>query len=315
MATQLQQLGQLSCIVADTGDLAAIRRWQPQDATTNPSLLLAAARQPENAAWLAEARAHGAATAGSSSEQLAAACDHLAVRVGSEITALVPGYVSTEVDARLSFDQAATLARARGLIAGYRARGISAERVLIKIAATWEGIAAAAVLEREGIHCNLTLLFNFAQAVAAADGGVTLISPFVGRISDYYKAAQGVSCFRPEQDPGVLSVKAIYNHYKQHGYRTIVMGASFRSAEQVLALAGCDRLTISPALLAELATSELPVIRQLDPAQPQQPAPAPLSESAFRWQLNECPMTCDKLADGIRRFARDQEALELLLQR
>lgn len=315
MATQLQQLGQLSCIVADTGDLAAIRRWQPQDATTNPSLLLAAARQPENAAWLAEARAHGAAIAGSSSEQLAAACDHLAVRVGSEITALVPGYVSTEVDARLSFDQAATLARARGLIAGYRARGISAERVLIKIAATWEGIAAAAVLEREGIHCNLTLLFNFAQAVAAADAGVTLISPFVGRISDYYKAAQGVSCFRPEQDPGVLSVKAIYNHYKQHGYRTIVMGASFRSAEQVLALAGCDRLTISPALLAELATSELPVIRQLDPAQPQQPAPAPLSESAFRWQLNECPMTCDKLADGIRRFARDQEALELLLQR
>ncbi len=315
MATQLQQLGQLSCIVADTGDLAAIRRWQPQDATTNPSLLLAAARQPENAAWLAEARAHGAATAGSSSEQLAAACDHLAVRVGSEITALVPGYVSTEVDARLSFDQAATLARARGLIAGYQARGISAERVLIKIAATWEGIAAAAVLEREGIHCNLTLLFNFAQAVAAADAGVTLISPFVGRISDYYKAAQGVSCFRPEQDPGVLSVKAIYNHYKQHGYRTIVMGASFRSAEQVLALAGCDRLTISPALLAELATSELPVIRQLDPAQPQQPAPAPLSESAFRWQLNECPMTCDKLADGIRRFARDQEALELLLQR
>lgn len=314
MATQLQQLGQLSCIVADTGDLAAIRRWQPQDATTNPSLLLAAARQPENAAWLAEARVYGAASAGSSSAQLAAACDHLAVRVGAEITRLVPGYVSTEVDARLSFDRDATLARARGLIAGYQARGIGPERVLIKIAATWEGIAAAAVLEREGIHCNLTLLFNFAQAVAAADAGVTLISPFVGRISDYYKASQGVSCFRPEQDPGVLSVKAIYNHYKQHGYNTIVMGASFRSAEQVLALAGCDRLTISPALLAELATSELPVMRQLTPTPHQQPAPAPLSESAFRWQLNECPMTCDKLADGIRRFARDQEALELLLQ-
>ncbi len=314
MASQLEQLGQLSCIVADTGDLAAIRRWQPQDATTNPSLLLAAARQPENAAWLADARAYGAATQGSSAQQLAAACDHLAVRVGTEITRLVPGYVSTEVDARLSFDRDATLARARGLIAGYQAQGVNPERVLIKIAATWEGIAAASVLEREGIRCNLTLLFNLAQAMAAADAGATLISPFVGRISDYYKAAQGVTCFRPEQDPGVLSVRAIYNHYKQHGYRTIVMGASFRSTEQVLALAGCDRLTISPVLLAELASSEQTVSRQLEAAQPQQPTPAPLSESTFRWQLNECPMTCDKLADGIRRFARDQEALEQLLQ-
>lgn len=313
MPSQLEQLARLSCIVADTGDLAAIKKWQPQDATTNPSLLLAVARSAEAGPWLAAARAAGKAQGGSSAEQMAAACDHLAVHVGHQITQLVPGYVSTEVDARLSFNRQATIDRAQRLIDSYTALGVGHERVLIKVAATWEGIAAAAELEKRGIHCNLTLLFHFAQAQASADAGVTLISPFVGRITDYYKAQQGVVCFPPEQDPGVLSVRRIYNHYKANGYATIVMGASFRTPEQVLALAGCDRLTISPALLAELATSDLPVEAKLVNSGGNQQRPAPLAESEFRWQLNDCPMTCDKLSDGIRRFARDQEALEALL--
>lgn len=313
MPTQLEQLAQLSCIVADTGDLAAIRRWQPQDATTNPSLLLAVAKSADAGPLLAAAREAGRAVAGSSAQQLAAASDQLAVAVGSEISRLVPGYVSTEVDARLSFDRDATVARAQGLIDRYLAVGVDPTRVLIKIAATWEGIAAARILEQRGIHCNLTLLFHFAQAQACADAGVTLISPFVGRITDYYKAQQGVTCFPPEQDPGVLSVRRIHNHFKRHGYRTIVMGASFRTPEQVLALAGCDRLTISPALLAELASSSLPITAALQPATAVVPPLDAIEEAAFRWQLNDCPMTCDKLSDGIRRFARDQEALELLL--
>ena len=304
---QLEQLRQMTVVVADSGDIDAIRRLQPVDATTNPSLILQAGMQAQYRPLLnAALQQHR--------NDLNAACEQVTVNFGVEILRHIPGRVSTEIDAHLSFDTSASVDSALRIIQRYQAAGIPPERVLIKLAATWQGIQAAAQLEKQGIHCNLTLLFNFAQAVAAADAGVTLISPFVGRISDYYKAAQGITCFRPEQDPGVLSVKAIYNHYKQHGFRTIIMGASFRSAEQVLALAGCDRLTISPALLAELASSELPVMRQLTPTPHQQPAPAPLSESAFRWQLNECPMTCDKLADGIRRFARDQEALELLLQ-
>ena len=308
MTSQLDQLRQHSAVVADTGDIQAIARFAPTDATTNPSLLLKAAALPAYAAHLAAAVA-----AASGDDPLADACDRLAVAIGGEILKLIPGRVSTEVDARLSFDTEATVARARRLVQLYADAGIGSDRLLIKIAATWEGIRAAERLEREGIHCNLTLLFSFAQAVACADAGVFLISPFVGRILDWHLAHGMAPPTTPQDDPGVQSVTRIWQHYKRHGYGTVVMGASFRNTGQVLALAGCDRLTIAPELLAELAQSDALVTRTLSDDGQRLPAPPPLPEPAFRWQHNEDAMATEKLAEGIRKFAVDQRALEALL--
>ncbi|SHE46055.1 transaldolase [Thermomonas hydrothermalis] len=308
MTTPLDQLRQLSTVVADTGDIDAIARFRPIDATTNPSLLLKAARLPAYAEHVAAALA-----AAGGDDPLADACDRLAVAIGAEILKLIPGRVSTEVDARLSFDTEATVARARRLVQLYADAGIGSDRLLIKIAATWEGIRAAERLEREGIHCNLTLLFSFAQAVACADAGVFLISPFVGRILDWHLAQGLPAPATPQEDPGVQSVTRIWHHYKRHGYATVVMGASFRNTGQVLALAGCDRLTIAPELLAALAQGQDRVERVLCDDGQRLPAPAPLPEPVFRWQLNEDAMATEKLAEGIRKFAADQRALEALL--
>lgn len=308
VTSQLDQLRQLSTVVADTGDIDAIAKFAPMDATTNPSLLLKAAALPAYAPLLAAA----VATA-SGEDKVGDACDRLAVAIGGEILELIPGRVSTEVDARLSFDTAATIAKAKRLVALYADAGIGADRLLIKIAATWEGIRAAQTLEREGIHCNLTLLFSFAQAVACAEAGVFLISPFVGRILDWHLANGGTPPVTPQDDPGVQSVTRIWNHYKQHGYQTVVMGASFRNPGQVLALAGCDRLTIAPELLGELAQTGAPVPRALVDAGQRAASPAALEESAFRWQHNEDAMATEKLAEGIRKFAIDQGKLEALL--
>lgn len=303
---KLEQLRAMTEVVADTGDVDAIGRLRPVDATTNPSLLLKAASLPQFADALADIRA--------GSNDPATACDRFAVHVGREVTELVPGWVSTEVDARLSFDTAATVDKARQIIALYDELGVPAQRVLIKIAATWEGIRAAEILEREGISCNLTLLFGFAQAVACADAGVTLISPFVGRILDWHLANTDIVINTPAEDPGVQSVKRIYNHYKRHGYDTIVMGASFRNAGQIEALAGCDRLTISPDLLDSLSadTGDMPRMLSADDIA-MSDKPEHLEEPDFRYDLNEDAMATEKLADGIRRFAADQIKLEALL--
>jgi transaldolase len=314
MTDLLEQLRTHSAVVADTGDIDAIARFRPVDATTNPSLLLKAAALPAYAPLLDAALAD--ARGGSEAARVADASDRLAVAIGGEILRLIPGRVSTEVDARLSFDTEATLAQARRLVARYADAGIDRERLLIKVAATWEGIRAAAQLEREGIHCNLTLLFSFAQAVACADAGVFLISPFVGRILDWHLANGAERPATPQDDPGVQSVARIWQYYKRHGYRTVVMGASFRNTGQVLALAGCDRLTIAPELLAELAQGEGQVRRALHADGATTAPPGAMGETAFRWHHNEDPMASDKLADGIRRFAADQRKLEaLLLQR
>ena len=311
MTSQLEQLRALSAVVADTGDIEAIARFRPLDATTNPSLLLKAAALPAYAPLIDAAIA--GARGNDTDARVADAGDRLAVAIGGEILKLVPGRVSTECDARHSFDTAATLAQARKLVALYEGAGVGRERLLIKIASTWEGIRAAGQLEREGINCNLTLLFSFAQAVACAEAGVHLISPFVGRILDWH-LAQGTSApATPDMDPGVISVKRIWQHYKQHDYATVVMGASFRNTAQVLALAGCDRLTISPELLGALDASEATVPRALiDGGMRRAPATA-LDETGFRWQHNEDAMATEKLADGIRRFAADQVKLERLL--
>jgi len=312
--SKLEQLKTMTDVVADTGDIEAIKRFHPQDATTNPSLLLKAAALPHYASLLDAARDWASAQGGTDREQLANCCDRFAVDVGREILAIVPGRISTEVDARLSFDTDATMERARKLIGMYEAAGIGRERILIKTASTWEGIRAAEQLEREGINCNLTLLFGFSQAAACADAGVFLISPFVGRILDWYKANTDTVIASPADDPGVQSVTRIYNYYKQHGYGTVVMGASFRNAGEIEALAGCDRLTISPALLEELAadTGELP--RRLDPrtARSAEPRCSP-EESAFRYELNADAMATEKLAEGIRNFVADQLRLEKLI--
>ncbi|MHB0776405.1 transaldolase [Halomonas sp. WWR20] len=302
---KLTQLKTMTTVVADTGDLEAIRRFTPTDATTNPSLILQAAQHESRRVRLAELARQ--------STDIDDALDAVAVDVGSEISELVPGYVSTEVSARLSFDTQATLNRAYSLIERYERRGVPRERILIKIASTWEGIRAAERLEREGIRTNLTLLFSFTQARACADAGVTLISPFVGRILDWHKAHDPEADFSGERDPGVRSVRHIYEHYKGHGYRTIVMGASFRNSGEIEALAGCDRLTISPTLLAELAEDEGPLTRQLQPGGAETSAPEPLDESEFRWDMNEDAMATEKLAEGIRKFMADQRKLESLL--
>ncbi|WP_165674719.1 transaldolase [Metapseudomonas otitidis] len=305
MTSKLDQLKQFTTVVADTGDLDAIARLKPVDATTNPSLLLKAAALPRYADLLDQA------VAGSAGD-LGLACDRFGVAVGQEILKVIPGRISTEVDARLSFDTEATLRRAERLVELYDKAGIGRERVLIKIASTWEGIRAAERLERSGIQTNLTLLFNFAQAVACAEAGVFLISPFVGRIYDWYKKTEGRDYVGAE-DPGVQSVSRIYRYYKAHGYETVVMGASFRNLGQIEALAGCDRLTISPDLLQKLAEDDGELARQLraeGTAEPRQT----LDQPTFRWQFNEDAVATEKLAEGIRLFARDQEKLEALLK-
>jgi transaldolase len=308
VTNQLEQLRALSAVVADTGDIEAIARFRPMDATTNPSLLLKAAALPAYASHIEAAMA-----AASGDDRVGDASDRLAVAIGGEILKLIPGRVSTEVDARLSFDTEATVAKARRLVQLYADAGIGADRLLIKIASTWEGIRAAERLEREGIHCNLTLLFSFAQAVACAEAGVYLISPFVGRILDWHLANGMQAPATPQDDPGVQSVMRIWQHYKRHGYATVVMGASFRNTGEVLALAGCDRLTISPELLAALEQSGDRVERALADDGQRAAAPAALDEAAFRWQHNEDAMATEKLADGIRKFAADQRKLEALL--
>ena len=310
---QLDQLKQLTTVVADTGNFHQLAQFAPRDATTNPSLILKAVQQPDYAPLLAETvAAHPGAA-------LDAVVDAVLVRFGLEILKIVPGRVSTEVDARLSFDTAATLARARRLIALYAAAGVPKERVLIKIAATWEGIRAAQELERDGVHCNLTLLFAFAQAVACGDAGVQLISPFVGRIYDWHKKAAGAAWIEAERaganDPGVQSVTAIFNHYKRHGIKTEVMGASFRNVGQITALAGCDLLTISPELLAQLQASEASLPRALD-ADAARVLDLPAvhhDEAGFRWALNQDAMATEKLAEGIRAFAADAGKLDQLI--
>ncbi len=306
MATSLlSQLKEMTTVVADTGDLEAIRRFQPEDATTNPSLILQAAQQEERRARLA--------SIAKESTDLDDAVDRVAVDIGSEISKLVPGYVSTEVSARLSFDKEATIAKAHSLIERYAEYGVGPERILIKMASTWEGIQAAHQLERDGIRTNLTLLFGFAQAQACADAGVTLISPFVGRILDWHKARQPDADFSGAKDPGVQSVKGIYEYYKGHGYPTIVMGASFRNIGEIQALAGCDRLTISPALLKELDEIEADLPRQLSPLGASSSPQEALAQADFRWAMNEDEMATDKLAEGIRKFMADQRKLEELL--
>jgi len=293
MATQLESLKRHSIVVADTGDIDAIARWKPQDATTNPSLLLAAAQ---------DARYRHLANADA---------DRMFVNFGCEILEHIAGRVSTEVDARLSFDTEGSIGKARRLIALYEEAGVSRERVLIKLASTWEGIRAAERLEREGIHCNMTLLFSFAQAVACADAGVTLISPFVGRIYDWHRQARKVDDLPIEDDPGVASVTRIYRYYKKFGYQTQVMGASFRKTEQILALAGCDLLTIAPDLLEKLAATQGEVSKRLSPAESagDRVEKIRLDEKSFRWMHNEDPMAVEKLSEGIRRFDADARKL------
>ncbi len=304
MTSKLDQLKQFTTVVADTGDLDAIARLEPVDATTNPSLLLKAAALPRSAELLQQAIAAGKG-------DLGLACDHFAVGVGREILRMIPGRISTEVDARLSFDTQASVERAKRLIDLYEQAGIGRERVLIKIASTWEGIRAAEQLEKSGIQCNLTLLFSFAQAQACAEAGAFLISPFVGRIYDWYKKAEGRD-FVGAEDPGVRSVTRIYNYFKRHGYPTVVMGASFRNIGQIEQLAGCDRLTISPELMQQLAEDRGTLERRLKGGESAE-ARQTLGESQFRWALNEDAMATEKLAEGIRLFARDQEKLEALM--
>ncbi|MDD1015912.1 transaldolase [Pseudomonas rubra] len=304
MTSKLEQLKQFTTVVADTGDIDAISRLKPVDATTNPSLLLKAAAMPGYAELLTQSVEHSKGDVG-------LACDAFAVAVGAGILKVIPGRISTEVDARLSFDQPALLAKARKLIALYEQAGIGRDRVLIKLASTWEGIRAAEVLEKEGIQTNLTLLFSFAQAQACADAGVFLISPFVGRIYDWYKKSTGKEYVGAE-DPGVQSVTRIYDYYKTNGYNTVVMGASFRNIGQIEQLAGCDRLTISPELLQQLSDDQGELPRLLKPGNNGE-AKQQLNEAQFRWASNEDAMATEKLAEGIRQFARDQEKLEALL--
>jgi transaldolase len=312
LMTLLDSLKQYTTVVADTGDIEAIQRHRPQDATTNPSLLYKAAEMPAYRHLVDEA-AEKASDFGGSHEQMAEEfIDQLFVLFGSEILKVVPGRVSTEVAASLSFDTPGTVAKARKLISLYQKKGVERERILIKIASTWEGIQAANELEQEGIHCNLTLLFSFAQAVACAEAGVTLISPFVGRIYDWYKKEGGGKEIAPDQDPGVASVTRIYNYYKKYGYKTQVMGASFRNVNQIIRLAGSDLLTISPELLDQLEQTEGKMERKLDPAtaNASKEERLRLSEKAFRWMHNEDAMATEKLAEGIRKFNADAKKLE-----
>ena len=313
MTTQLDSLRNMTVVVADTGDIDAIKKYQPQDATTNPSLILSASALPQYAPLIDEAIAYAKAQSADKAQQLIDAEDKLAVNIGLEILKIVPGRISTEVDARLSYDTQATVEKARKLIALYNAAGVSNDRILIKIASTWQGIRAAEILEKEGINCNLTLLFSEAQARACAEAGVYLISPFVGRILDWYKANTDKKEYAPAEDPGVISVTKIYNYYKEYGYKTVVMGASFRNVGEIIELAGCDRLTIAPALLKELQENSTALVRKLDYKGEVKAKPQPLTEAEFYWQHNSDAMAVEKLAEGIRKFAVDQEKLEAML--
>ncbi|MEK6259886.1 MAG: transaldolase [Planctomycetota bacterium] len=312
--TQLDQLKQFTTVVADTGDFESMKQYQPRDATTNPSLILAAASKPEYAHLVDKAVAERRGPGLTRARRVEGIIDDVLVNFGMEILKIVPGRVSTETDARLSFDTQGSIAKAHQLIGLYEKNGISRERVLIKIASTWEGIRAAEALEREGIHCNLTLLFSFAQAVACAEAGVQLISPFVGRIMDWYKAAMKRDYVGAE-DPGVQSVTQIYNYYKKFGYKTEVMGASFRNKGEITELAGCDLLTISPALLGELAASTDPLTKKLDAAAAKSLSldKVTLDEKTFRLQLNDDAMATEKTAEGIRKFSADIVKLEQLI--
>lgn len=317
MASQLEQLKAMTTVVADTGDFEAMKQYKPTDATTNPSLVLAASQMPQYQPLFDSAIQYGNTHGKTISEQVSEAADKLFVLFGSEILKIVPGRVSTEVDARLSFDTEGSIAKARKLIAMYKEMGIPKERILIKLATTWEGVKAAEVLEKkDGIHCNMTLLFSFAQAVAAAEAGVTLISPFVGRILDWFVANTGQKSFEPLQDPGVMSVTKIYNYYKKFDYKTVVMGASFRNIGEITALAGCDLLTISPKLLGELEASKTTLTRYLcpDTAKSLNLEKVTFDEKTFRWEMNEDQMATDKLSEGIRKFNADSRKLDALLR-
>mmetsp|Transcript_30736 Transcript_30736/g.53364 ORF Transcript_30736/g.53364 Transcript_30736/m.53364 type:complete len:327 (-) Transcript_30736:251-1231(-) len=307
--SQVEKLKHLTTVVADTGDFNAIKKFAPQDATTNPSLIYKASMMEEYANIVDEAVAYGEG-------DLSVTMDKLAVGFGTEITKIVPGYVSTEVDARLSFDTEATIQKALDIIQMYEEVGVKKERILIKVAATWEGIQAAKVLEQEGITCNATLIFSLAQAIACAEVGCTLISPFVGRIMDWYKKSEGVEKYAAVEDPGVMSVTAIFNYFKKHGHETIVMGASFRNTDEILELAGCDRLTISPQLLDELSnsTGDLPQKLDANRAMDMDIPKIEMKESTFRWMMNEDAMATEKLAEGIRGFAKDIVKLEEIVQ-
>ncbi|WP_318511182.1 transaldolase [Photobacterium leiognathi] len=312
MSTKLEQLRALTTVVADTGDIKDITKYQPEDATTNPSLILKAAQIAEYAPLIEASIAYAKAQSSDKAQQVQDTCDMLAVNIGKEILNVVPGRISTEVDARLSYDTEGSVAKARQLIKMYNDTGISNDRILIKLASTWEGIRAAEILEKEGINCNLTLLFSFAQARACAEAGVYLISPFVGRIMDWYKAKEGRD-FAPQEDPGVISVTNIYNYYKEHGYNTVVMGASFRNTGEILELAGCDRLTISPQLLQELEEAQGEVVEKLKAATELKDRPAAMTHAEFLWEHNQDAMAVEKLAEGIRNFAIDQGKLEAMI--
>ena len=313
MSSKLDQLREMTVVVADTGDIDAIRTLRPVDCTTNPTLLLKAFALPGLSAVVQEAIDWGRTQKAARDVLISRVADRLAVSVGAELTRIVPGRVSTEVDANLSFDTQRSVEKARDIIAAYAERGVARNRVLIKVASTWEGIQAARILQREGVDCNLTLLFCLVQAMACADAGVFLISPFVGRILDWHVKNEGRK-FEPEEDPGVLSVRAIYAAYKTRGVKTVVMGASFRSAGEVEALAGCDRLTISPAFLDELARDNGQLVRKLSPESPGTPPPIPaVDEASFRWGMNEDAMATDKLSEGIRQFAADLKKLQNLI--
>lgn len=309
---KLEQLRKMTIVVADTGEIEAIKKYQPEDATTNPSLILKAAQIAEYMPLIQQAIDYAKAQSNNKEQQIQDACDMLAVNIGKEILQIVPGRISTEVDARLSYDTERSIAKARQLIKMYNDAGIANDRIFIKLASTWEGIRAAEVLEKEGINCNLTLLFSFAQARACAEAGVFLISPFVGRIMDWYKKNEGRD-FAAQEDPGVQSVTSIYNYYKAFGYNTIVMGASFRNIGEILELAGCDNLTIAPSLLAELEAAEGEVVKKLVDIKGNTQRPVAMTHSEFLWEHNQDAMAVEKLAEGIRNFAIDQAKLETMI--
>ncbi len=311
--SQLDNLRNMTVVVADTGDIDAIKAYQPEDATTNPSLILSASALPQYAPLIDDAVAYAKAQSNDKAQQLIDAEDKLAVNIGLEILKVVKGRISTEVDARLSYDTEKTIEKARKLMRLYNEAGISNDRILIKVASTWQGIKAAEVLEKENINCNLTLLFSQAQARACAEAGAYLISPFVGRILDWYKANSDKKEYAPAEDPGVISVTSIYNYYKEHGYNTVVMGASFRNIGEITELAGCDRLTIAPALLKELSEANVELPRKLAFTGEVKVRPEPMTEAEFYWEHNQDPMAVEKLAEGIRKFAVDIEKLEAML--
>lgn len=312
MSNKLDQLRKFTTVVADTGDVQEIAKYQPEDATTNPSLILKAAQLVDYKYLIDSSIAYAKSRSADKAQQIVDTCDMLAVNIGKEILKIVPGRISTEVDARLSYDTEKSVLKARQLIKMYNDAGIKNDRILIKLASTWEGIRAGEILEKEGINCNLTLLFSFAQARACAEADVFLISPFVGRIMDWYKAKEGHG-FTGVEDPGVISVSNIYNYYKEHGYKTVVMGASFRNLDEILELAGCDRLTISPQFLQELKDSTGEVIEKLTENVSIKACPEKMTHADFLWQHNQDPMAVEKLAEGIRNFAVDQGKLETMI--